>query len=118
MRRHCISGLFVGLVAITGCLYPVAHHVESSVAESAAVPRDLQPVSHAAEPWAGAKDEPGVDQSEPTKPGEKAKPILLNIPAELPASICRYLFPSRPSVWRVTTEFWRTMGCSYSTIRK
>ena len=84
MRRHCISGLFVGLVAITGCLYPVAQHVDSSIAESAATPRDLQPATHGGDPWPGAKDEPAISTPEKPKPGEKAKALLLNIPQELP----------------------------------
>ena len=84
MRRLCISGSFAALIAISGCLYPVSHQVDSSVAESAALPRDLQPASHAAEPWPGAKDEPALDRAEPAQPGEKAKALLLNIPEALP----------------------------------
>ncbi len=84
MRRCCISGSFAALIAISGCLYPVAQQVDSSVAESASLPRDLQPVSHAAEPWPGAKDEPAVDLAVPAKAGEKNKPLFLNIPEDLP----------------------------------
>ena len=85
MRRQCVSGSFAALVAITGCLYPVAHHVDTTVAESAALPRDLQPISHAAEPWPGARDEPAFDPPKPVKAGEKAQPRL-NIPEDLPGA--------------------------------
>jgi outer membrane protein, heavy metal efflux system len=84
MRRLCVSGSFAALIAISGCLYPVANQVDSLVAESMAVPRDLEPVSHAGVPWAGAKDEPAIDRAATPKPGEKAKARLLNIPDELP----------------------------------
>jgi cobalt-zinc-cadmium efflux system outer membrane protein len=81
MRRRCVSGLFAGLVAISGCLYPMAQQVDHSIAESAMLRRDPEPASHAGRPWPGAKDEPGT--SAPA-PGEKGKAALLTIPPDLP----------------------------------
>ena len=83
MIRRCIPGLFAGLIAITGCLYPVAHRVSETVAEQASVPRDTQPLSHVGEPWPGARDEPEVTRPEAAK-AEKAKAIPLTLPEELP----------------------------------
>jgi cobalt-zinc-cadmium efflux system outer membrane protein len=36
-----------GLLCLVGCLHPVANHIDNTVCDLAAVPRDLQPLDHA-----------------------------------------------------------------------
>src|SRR5262249_59601281 len=79
MSRH-VWLIIPALLLVSGCLYPVQQHIDTTVCDLAALPRDLQPLGAADQNLPSPVKPPAYQETKPGKPGV---PKRLEIPDEL-----------------------------------